>query len=224
VNVPAAISWSGGKDSALALYVACQEGGLSVRTMLTTVTQPQNRISMHGVHGDLLRAQASSLGLDLAEVHIENQSNNEAYERAFLDGIARLQQAGLETIVFGDIFLRDVRAYRERLVARSALTCSFPLWGEDPASLARRVLREGFRAIVCTVDPAQLDPAFCGHDYDERFLADLPAGADPCGEHGEFHTFVWDGPNFQRPVTVARGDVLERGGFWFCDLQRAAAR
>ncbi|MGH7466707.1 MAG: ATP-binding protein [Longimicrobiales bacterium] len=224
MNAPAALSWSGGKDSALALHVAALQGNVTVRSLLTTVSQPQDRISMHGVHSDLLRAQARTLGLQLTEVHIDSPSTNEAYEQAFLTGIERLEQAGIKNLIFGDIFLRDVRAYRERLVARSGMTCSFPLWGQEPAALAQQVLRSGFRAIVCTIDPAQIDPKFCGREYDERFLADLPGSADPCGENGEFHTFVYDGPNFETPVAVTRNGVVERGGFWFCDLQLSGAR
>jgi uncharacterized protein (TIGR00290 family) len=212
------LSWSGGKDSALALYHERMQAGPQVEVLLTTVTQPQDRISMHGVSGGLLRQQARNLGLDLQEITIQHQASNAAYELAFLAGVTRLKDQGIETIVFGDIFLQDVREYRERLLEHSGVTGRFPLWGQNSHQLAERFIEDGFRAVVCTVDPRQIDGSFCGREYDAAFLADLPATADPCGENGEFHTFVYAGPVFQQPLAIERGVVVERSGFLFCDL------
>lgn len=214
----AALGWSGGKDSALALDAVLREGRLAVHALVTTVTDAYDRISMHGVRRTLLREQCDALGLPLVEVAIPPECSNEVYEARTAAALGALKREGVERLVFGDLFLEDVRQYREGLAARLGLACEFPLWGRDTKALARAFIDAGFRAIVVCVDPRQLDPSFCGRAYDAAFLADLPATCDPCGERGEFHTFVYDGPIFGRPVPVERGAVVERGGFWFADL------
>ena len=214
----AALGWSGGKDSALALDAVLREGRLAVHALVTTVTDTYDRISMHGVRRALLRAQCAALGLPLVEVAIPPGCTNEVYEARMAAAFDALKREGVERLVFGDLFLEDVRQYRENLAARLDLACEFPLWGRDTTELARAFIDAGFRAIVVCVDPRQLDPSFCGRAYDAAFLADLPATCDPCGERGEFHTFVYDGPIFSRPVAVERGEVVERDGFWFADL------
>jgi uncharacterized protein (TIGR00290 family) len=215
------LSWSGGKDSALALHalrhperarVARVEG------LLTTVTGPYDRISMHGVRTALLEAQAAALGVPLRVARIPAPCTNAEYEAAMRAPLDAWRAEGGDAVAFGDLFLADVRAYRERLLAPTGLAAAFPLWGAPTPALAREFVRLGFRAILVCVDPAQLDPAFCGRDYDDALLDALPAAVDPCGERGEFHTFVWDGPGFARPVPVTRGEVVRRDGFVFQDL------
>lgn len=218
----AALGWSGGKDSALALDAVLREGRLAVHTLVTTVTDAYDRVSMHGVRRALLREQCAALGLPLVEVAIPPGCTNEVYEARTAAAFDALKGEGVERLVFGDLFLEDVRRYRENLAARIGLACEFPLWGRDTKKLARAFIDAGFRAIVVCVDPRQLDPSFCGRAYDAAFLTDLPAACDPCGERGEFHTFVYDGPIFSRPVAVERGAVVERDGFWFADLVPAA--
>jgi len=219
----ALVSWSGGKDSSLALHRVLSERTHRVDGLLTTVTDTHDRISMHGVRRTLLDAQARALALPLRVSRIPPACSNDAYERAAREALAEYASEGGEAVVFGDLFLADVRAYRERLLAPVPLAADFPLWGEDTATLARRFIALGFRAVLVCVDPRQIDPRFCGREFDDALLAELPASADPCGENGEFHTFVYDGPIFREPVQVERGEVVERDGFWFCDLLRAGA-
>ena len=214
------LSWSGGKDSSLALQRLRADPGVRVEALLTTVTDAYDRVSMHGVRRPLLERQAAAVGLPLRLVHIPPACSNAEYEARFGAALAEWAADGGEAVAFGDLYLADIRAYRERLVAERAprLAARFPVWGEDTAALARRFVGDGFRAVLACVDPRQVDARFCGRDFDLALLAELPAGADPCGENGEFHTFVADGPIFSHPVPVARGEVVERGGFWFCDL------
>ena len=215
------LSWSGGKDSAMAL-ATLRQYDTSVHALLTTVTDPQRRISMHGVREDLLEAQAQAAGLPLRVVRIPESCTNETYEDLFQHETDALKQDGVARYAFGDLFLQDIRDYRERQLGRSDLRAVFPLWGLDTKQLAENFVRQGFRAIVVTVDQKQLDPSFVGRDYDLDFLADLPPGVDPCGERGEFHTFVHAGPIFRTPIPVRRGEVVERGGFHFQDLMPIA--
>ena len=213
-----ALSWSGGKDSALALRALRDEHGVEPQALVTTVTSSYDRISMHGVRRSLLRSQAGVLGLPLVEVTIPPGCTNMVYEERWTDAFASSRLEGAEEVAFGDLFLEDVRRYREDLLARAGKRGVFPLWGRDTAALAREFVASGFRAVLVCVDPEQLDGSFAGREYDEGLLADLPAAVDPCGERGEFHTFVYAGPGFPTPVSCRVGDVVERDGFVFCDL------
>jgi uncharacterized protein (TIGR00290 family) len=212
-----ALSWSGGKDSALALWVLEGEQ-LRPKTLLATVTEDYGRVSMHGVRRSLLRCQAEATGLPLVEIEIPAGCTNGFYESRMAAAFASEELATVDEVAFGDLFLEDIRAYRESRLAAAGKRALFPVWGHDTTTLARRFLAAGFRAILVCVDPRQLDSSFAGRDYDERLLADLPAGVDPCGENGEFHTFVTAGPVFERSVDCRRGEVVERDGFVFCDL------
>jgi len=215
---PTVLSWSGGKDSALALHELLMDRTVDVRGLLTTVTDGYDRVSMHGVRTPLITAQAAALGIPLWTVRIPQRATNEEYERAMLDGFDAMSRDGIEAIAFGDLFLEDVRAYRERLVAVSRLRPLFPLWGKATGDLAHRFVGCGFKAILVCVDPRQIDVSHCGSEFDPALLSALPASADPCGEHGEFHTFVYDAPMFDAPIATQRGVIVEREGFVFCDL------
>ena len=218
---PVVLSWSGGKDSALALAALRDDPQREVVALMTSVTREYDRISIHGVRRALLDAQVASSGLPLIEVTLEPQSSNEAYEAAFLDAVDRMRVAhpGVETIAFGDLFLEDVRAYREGLLARAGLTGHFPLWGRETRQLAHDFVAAGFVAHLACVDTTQLDARFAGRRFDDSLIAELPAGVDPCGERGEFHTFVSAGPIFAHAIEVACGDVVLRDGrFAYCDI------
>lgn len=217
-SVPTVLSWSGGKDSALALHQLLMDPAVDVRGLLTTVTDGYDRVSMHGVRTSLLAAQAAALEIPLWSVRIPPSATNGQYERAMVDALAMVRGQGVEAIAFGDLFLADVRAYRERLVAGTGLRPVFPLWGQPTVDLAQRFVSGGFRAVVVCVDPRQIDVSHCGAEFDAALLRGLPESADPCGERGEFHTFVYDGPMFCRPIVTQRGIVVEREGFFFCDL------
>ena len=216
--------FSGGKDSSLALQALRRGHGYRVAGLITTVTDSYGRVSMHGVRRSLVRAQAASLGIPLAEVAVPPQSSNEAYERAMGREFDRQRAAGIRRVAFGDIFLEDLRGYRERQLAERGLEAVFPLWRRPTADLARFFIRDGFEAIVVCISLAVLDASFVGRPYDDAFLADLPDSVDPCGENGEFHTFVGAGPILARPIPVVRGKVVERDGFAFCDLAPADTR
>lgn len=215
------LSWSGGKDSALALSLLSHDAKRKVVALLTSVTRDYDRISVHGVRRRLLEAQVKRLDLPLVEINLDASCTNEAYESAFhasLDEIrARCPEASC--IAFGDLFLEDVRAYRERLLAGTGFRPIFPLWGLDTTELARRFVADGFSARLVCVDTTQLDERFGGREFDERLLADLPAAVDPCGENGEFHTFVSNGPVFSTAVPFTVGKkVLRDERFLYCDL------
>lgn len=212
--------WSGGKDSALALYRLQQQGDTRITTLLTTVTGEYGRISMHGVRVPLLKQQAASIGLSLEQVLISPGCTNEEYQGKMLAALGRHRAAGVEAVAIGDIFLEDVRQYREDyLLLPAGMKGIYPLWNHDTGEIARAFIPLGFLAVVCVVDSQSLDHSFAGRLYDESFLADLPPGVDPCGENGEFHTFVYSGPIFREPVAWKRGEVVLRDGrFWFYDL------
>jgi uncharacterized protein (TIGR00290 family) len=212
------MSWSSGKDSSLALEVARHHLGLEVVSLLATVNAEADRVAMHAVRRSLLEAQAEQLGLPLQVVEIPSPCPNEMYETRMAEATARAVSSGVQYVVFGDLFLEDVRAYRERTLQGSGISPVFPLWGRPTHELAREMLAAGIRAVVTCVDPNQVPAGLVGRPYDEAFLADLPEGADPCGERGEFHTFVHDGPGFARPIPVEVGEVVERDGFVFCDV------
>ena len=215
------LSWSGGKDSMMALARLRADPAFEVVALLTAVTEGYDRISIHGVRRAILDLQAAALGLPVALLKLPPASDNATYERAFGEALGALAAAhdGLGTIAFGDLFLEDVRAYRERLVGGLGWDRAYPIWGEDTARLARRFVDEGFRASLTCVDTSQLDARFCGRAYDHALLDELPAGVDPCGERGEFHTLVHDGPGFAQALPVARGEsVLRDGRFQYTDF------
>ncbi|HEY1688815.1 MAG TPA: ATP-binding protein [Solirubrobacteraceae bacterium] len=213
-----ALSWSGGKDSSLALWALREEQGLSPDALITTLTDVYDRISMHGVRSELLRRQAKALRLPLVEVRIPPGCVNEVYERRMAEAFAREPLRSVERVAFGDLFLEDIRAYREERLIAADRQALFPLWQRDTAELARSFIAAGFAAILVCVDPAKLDRSFAGRAFDAQLLADLPADVDPCGENGEFHTFVHAGPIFSEPIACETGEVLEREGFVFCDV------
>ena len=215
---PILFCWSGGKDSAMALYSLLQQEHFRVVALLTTVTEGYDRIAMHGVRRELLRRQADSLRLPLHEVCIPPQCVNSVYEARMEEALRLFYNQGVRKVAFGDIFLEDLRAYRETNLARIGMTALFPIWKRDTRELIQFFHQQRFRAIAVCVDPKVLDPRFAGRELDDSFFRDLPPHADPCGENGEFHTFVFDGPIFQSPIPVRKGDVVNRDGFIFCDL------
>ena len=210
-------AWSGGKDSAMALYELKQIGGYRVVALLTTVTEDYDRVSMHGVRNVLLEKQALSLNIPLEKVVITKDSPDKDYEFKMREALGRHRD--VETVCFGDIFLEDLRKYREDNLAKADMKGLFPLWKKDTRSLARNFMDFGFKAVVTCVDTQVLDGSFAGRDFDEAFIDDLPEGVDPCGENGEFHSFVYDGPIFRETVQLTHGKtVLREGRFCFCDL------
>jgi uncharacterized protein (TIGR00290 family) len=218
---PVVVAWSGGKDSALALRAIQRDARYRVAALLTTVTAQYDRISMHGVRRALLRRQAESLGLPLEEVLISPGASNDEYEAQMRVALERFRTrvSGFDSVVFGDLFLADIRSYRERMLARIGMTGLFPLWLRDTRALAQEFVGLGYRAVLVCVDTVQLPAAFAGREFDLALLRDLPAGADPCGENGEFHTFVYAGPGLRSPVRHARGPVVLRDDrFVYCDL------
>ncbi|HEY2717642.1 MAG TPA: ATP-binding protein [Solirubrobacterales bacterium] len=213
-----ALSWSGGKDSSLALWVLREELGIEPQALLTTFTEDYDRVSMHGVRRQLVRAQAAAVGVPLVEVEIPAACINETYEQRMAAALASPPLADLPTMAFADLYLEDIRAYREERLRPVGRETLFPLWGRDTAELARRFVAAGFEAILVCVDPRKLDPSFAGRSFDAALLEDLPGDVDPCGEDGEFHTFVHAGPIFAAPIPVELGERVERDGFVFCDL------
>jgi uncharacterized protein (TIGR00290 family) len=220
------LSWSGGKDSSLTLAGLRGDPRYDVVALLTSVTRGYDRVSIHGVRRELLHAQAAAAGLPLLEIELEPQSSNPAYEAAFFGALDRLRTRfpTATTIAFGDLFLEDVRAYRERLLSGSGFTPLFPIWGRDTRALAEEFIDAGFVAHLVCVDTQQLSANFAGRQFDRSLLVDLPANTDPCGERGEFHTFVSAGPIFEHAIPVAHGEVvLREDRFAFCDLLPAIA-
>jgi uncharacterized protein (TIGR00290 family) len=215
---PILFCWSGGKDSAMALYTLLQQNQFRVVALLTTVTETYDRIAMHGVRRELLKQQAQSIGLPLHEVFIPPQCVNPLYEARMEEALRLFHNQGVQTVAFGDIFLEDLRAYREKNLARIGMTALFPIWKSDTRELIRHFHEQHFRAIAACVDSKVLDPSFAGRELDASFFCDLPATADPCGENGEFHTFVFDGPIFQSSIPIRTGEIVNRDGFVFCDL------
>ena len=218
---PVVLSWSGGKDSSLALSALHDDSAFEVVALLTTVTPAYDRISIHGVRRTLLAAQSRAVGLPVHEIVLEPQSSNEAYdaavERAMCD--LRLRYPDVRRVAYGDLFLHDVRAYREERISRLGFECLFPIWGRPTDVLAREFVERGFEARLVCVDTTQLDGRFAGRAFDHAFLDELPPGVDPCGERGEFHTFVSNGPGFTRAVEYELGErVLRDGRFMYADL------
>jgi uncharacterized protein (TIGR00290 family) len=202
----------------MALHALLQQKDLRVAGLLTTVTEGYDRVSMHGVRRELLYRQAESIGLPLQKVHIPPQCVNPIYEARMEAAMRAAYEQGIRRVAFGDIFLEDLRAYREKNLAKVGMEAIFPIWKRDTRELARSFVKLAFRARAVCVDPRILDKSFAGRELDESFFRDLPVGADPCGENGEFHTFVYDGPIFQKPVKCKTGEVVERDSFIFCDL------
>jgi uncharacterized protein (TIGR00290 family) len=192
--------------------------GLEPDALITTVTEPYERISMHGVRRELLARQAEALGIPLVEVAIPSSCVNDVYDARMAEAFAAAPLSTVHAVAFGDLFLADVRAYREARLAAAGKRGLFPLWGRNTGALAREFLAVGFEAMLVCVDPRALDASFCGRRYDDELLSELPDGVDPCGENGEFHTFVSAGPIFAEPIRVERGEIVERDGFVFCDL------
>ncbi len=227
---PVVLSWSSGKDSALTLYRLQQSGHYTVKRLVTTVNGPLQRVTMHGLPLTLLEAQATALGLPLEIITTPENPDMKEYRKLMLHHYRQLRQEGISTMAFGDIFLADLRKYREELLAAAGLQGVFPLWQTDSRQLMREFIGLGFKAIVIGVSRQALPSSFCGRPYDLDFLADLPDHADPAGENGEFHTFCYDGPLFKEAIRFTKGKTIlktypsptgqtEDYGFWFCDLQ-----
>jgi uncharacterized protein (TIGR00290 family) len=219
----AILSWSSGKDSAWTLHVLRQQAEVDVVALLTTINEVHDRVAMHAVRSELLRLQAAAAGVPLWPVPIPSPCSNSDYEAAMSAALARAREAGITVAAFGDLFLEDIRRYREEKLSGTGLSPVFPLWAIPTDVLARRMISGGLRARLTCVDPKQLAPSFAGRDFDAALLDDLPASVDPCGERGEFHSFAYDGPMFQKPVPVVVGDVVERDGFVFADLVPAGS-
>jgi uncharacterized protein (TIGR00290 family) len=213
------LTWSGGKDSAMALHQLQKSEDYDITALLTTVTEGYDRISMHGVRRTLLEKQAEMLGYPLEIVTISQKSSNEEYEQRMKEALLKYKDKGVETVAFGDIFLDDVRKYREENLSKVDMRGIFPLWGKNTSELAREFAKLGFRAVVTCVDSQMLDGSFAGRIIDQEFLDDLPEKVDPCGENGEFHSFVFDGPVFNKAVKFIKGEVVLRDErFFYCDL------
>lgn len=212
------MSWSGGKDSCMALDELQRSQNHQVVALLTTVTRDYDRVSMHGVRRELLHRQAASIGLVVDEVFIEAGAGNDAYEAAMGEVLSTYADRGIDAVGFGDLFLADIREYRDRLVARSGLIGIYPVWGRPTDDFVLDFIDRGFKAVTTCVDLSVLDESYVGRVIDRDFLSGLPAGVDPCGENGEFHTFVFDGPIFRRRIGFSVGERVTRGSFCFCDL------
>ncbi len=212
------LSWSSGKDSAWALYQLQQRPGVELCGLLTLFNSANRRVAMHAVRRELVEAQAEAAGLPLWAVDLPYPCSNEDYEARMHQLLIRARAEGITHIAFGDLFLEDVRAYRERMMSESGIQPMFPLWGLDTHVLAREMLRAGLRAVVITIDPKQLPASFAARPFDLQFLEDLPASVDPCGERGEFHTFCFAGPMFRHPIPFRLGEIVTREGFVFTDL------
>jgi len=217
------VSWSSGKDSAWMVYVLRQDPDVELAALLTTMNRDADRVAMHAVRRELVEAQADSLGLPLWTVPIPSPCPNEVYERAMAEAVASAVASGFTHVAFGDLFLADIRRYREEKLARTGLAPMFPLFDADTHRLARNMIAAGLRARITCVDSRQCDRGLAGHEFDATLLAHLPPNVDPCGERGEFHTFAYDGPMFRRRIAVDAGVTVERDGFVFSDLLAAAA-
>jgi uncharacterized protein (TIGR00290 family) len=212
------LSWSSGKDSAWALHVLRQQSDIEVVGLLTTVNRLYQRIAIHAVRLELLRRQAEAVGLPLHIIELPYPCTNAEYEAAMEKFIAEAKQQGIECMAFGDLFLEDIKEYREAKLSGTGITPLLPIWRRPTDKLAREMIASGLRAVVTCVDPRQLEASFAGREFNEQFLRDLPANIDPCGERGEFHTFAFDGPMFREPVPIEVGEITEREGFVYADL------
>jgi len=212
------VSWSGGKDSAMMLFELQKSKEYEIAALLTTVTETYERISMHGVRNSLLDRQAELLGLPLVKMYIPKKASNDIYEANMEKILHEYQKKGVDNMAFGDLFLQDIKDYREKNLGKLGMTGIFPLWKRDTSQLIREFIDLGFKAVICCVDPKQFNAKFTGRFIDKAFLRDLPPSVDPCGENGEFHSFVFDGPIFNKPVELSVGEVVLRDSFYFCDL------
>lgn len=229
--IPAYFNWSGGKDSTLALYKVLESKKFDIRYLLTTLNQEADRISMHGVRSELLQAQAGSIGIPTKTVHLPTSSDMSAYEAVMNQAITELKAEGISDCLFGDIFLEDLRMYREQKLKEVGISAYFPIWKRDTKELIHEFIDLGFKTIVVCVDSSKLGEEFVGRVIDKEFISDLPSTVDPCGENGEFHTFVFDGPIFENPILFEKGEIVYKTyeaktteketieyGFWFQDL------
>jgi uncharacterized protein (TIGR00290 family) len=213
------LSWSGGKDSALSLFEARKDNKFNVSGLLTVVTEEYERVSMHGIRRALLRQQADSIGLPLIEVFIPKDANMESYEKNLEEVLLREREKGVSSVLFGDLFLEDIRDYRLENMKKIEMVAKFPIWGRDTRKLANLFIQDGFKARIACVDTEVLDASFSGRLFDQHFLEDLPEGIDPCGENGEFHTFTYDGPIFKSPISFEVGrKILSGERFNFCEF------
>jgi uncharacterized protein (TIGR00290 family) len=213
------LTWSGGKDSAMALYKTQMMYGYDISALLTTVTEGYERISMHGVQSFLLEAQAESLGLPVEKIYITSGASNQEYEDKMRDKLLNYRSQGVFSVVFGDIFLEELRKYREGNLSKLGMRAIFPLWNWNTVELAHTFIDLGFKSIITCVDSNALDNKFVGRGFDKQFLQELPPDVDPCGENGEFHSFVYDGPIFRKKIAHRKGEVVLRDKrFYFCDV------
>ena len=224
------INWSGGKDCSLALYHMQRQKEYVVGKMLTCVNSVHNRVSMHGVRREMLEAQAAAIGISLTTIELPEEPAMEEYELMMRQQVNELKQQGFEHAIFGDIFLEDLRVYREEKLAAAGISAVFPLWKRDTTELVHEFITLGFKAIIVCVNEQWLDKSFCGRIIDQQFIDDLPANVDPCGENGEFHSYVFDGPIFESQIVFKKGEIVYKEyrapsngpaatyGFWFCDL------
>ncbi|HET9468255.1 MAG TPA: hypothetical protein VFO48_07585 [Vicinamibacterales bacterium] len=212
------VSWSSGKDSAWMLHVLKQDSSIEIGGLLTTMNEQFDRVAMHAVRRGLLEAQAAAADVPLRTVPLPWPCTNEQYEERMRLAVAQAVAEGFTHVAFGDLFLEDVRQYREQKLAGTGLSPLFPIWGIPTDELATRMVDSGLRSVLTCVNPTHLDRSFAGRQFDRALLDDLPAGVDKCGERGEFHSFAWDGPMFDRPVAIRVGDVVERDGFVFADV------
>jgi len=217
------LAWSTGKDSAWALHTIRQSGDFEIVALLTTVNREHQRVAMHGVRESLLEAQAAAAALPLVKVMIPSPCSNEIYEKTMGDAMLRARAEGVSHVVFGDLFLEDIRSYREKQLASCGVTPVFPLWQRDTRRLAEEMIAGGLSAYLTCIDPRKLDGEFAGRRFDDRLLKELPSSVDPCGENGEFHTFACAGPMFRSTIAVAVGEIVKRDGFVFADLIPNAA-
>ena len=212
-------TWSGGKDSAMALYELQKVYNYEILALLTTITAGYDRISMHGVRNRLLEQQIESLGFSLERIYINKDSSNEEYEVKMKNALLRYRAQGVSLVAFGDIFLEDLRRYREENLLRIGLKGIFPLWRRDTTTLAHTFIDLGFKAVISCIDSKYLDKSFAGRVFDKQFLSELPLNVDPCGENGEFHSFVYGGPIFKSEIPYEKGEVVLRDSrFYYCDL------
>lgn len=212
------VSWSSGKDCAFSLWEAQRTSDLDIRGLLTTTNESVGRVAMHGTRNELMRRQAEAVGLPVLEVGLPWPCSNEDYASRMIAACETMKAQGVSHVIYGDLFLEDIRAYRDEKMAQAGLTAVYPLWKRDTRQLARDMIASGLKTVVVCIDPKKLDASLAGRWFDEAFLNDLPDGIDPCGENGEFHTCVVDGPMFSKPIDVEVGETVERDGFVYADV------